>query len=148
VWTPLFGLATRDLDPARAGVASGVLDTLQEFGSLLATAVLGAVLAGRLGVTLPAAANDVAATLPEQARQPFLAGMAQAAHGGIEVGAGQAAAALPANLPPALADQLRAAASHTFAVGFTDAMRPTMIVPICVVVAAAIAVLFVPKKRS
>jgi EmrB/QacA subfamily drug resistance transporter len=28
VWTPLFGLATRDLPPARAGIGAGVLDTV------------------------------------------------------------------------------------------------------------------------
>lgn len=45
VWTPLFGLATQDMAQSRAGVAAGVLDTMQEFGTVLATAVLGAVLA-------------------------------------------------------------------------------------------------------
>src|SRR6478672_8964718 len=49
VWTPVFGLATRDMPPSRAGIGAGVLDTVQEFGAVLATAVLGALLANRLG---------------------------------------------------------------------------------------------------
>ena len=48
VWVPVFGLATRDMPPARAGIGAGVLDTVQEFGAVLATAVLGAFLANRL----------------------------------------------------------------------------------------------------
>src|SRR6478609_3375764 len=48
VWTPVFGLATRDMPPSRAGIGAGVLDTVQEFGAVFATAVLGALLANRL----------------------------------------------------------------------------------------------------
>ena len=51
VWTPVFGLATRDMPPSRAGIGAGVLDTVQEFGSVLATAVLGAVLANRIAAS-------------------------------------------------------------------------------------------------
>ena len=147
VWTPLFGLATSDLDPARAGVAAGVLDTLQEFGAVLATAVLGAVLANRLTESLATQAARSAAALPEEARAPFVAGMQQAGSGGIHVGAGQASGSLPADLPADLAAQLGAAIEHTFAVAFTDAMKPTMLVPIGVVLLAAIAVTFVRGGR-
>jgi len=148
VWTPLFGLATSRMEPARAGVAAGVLDTVQEFGSVLATAVLGAVLANRLTAAMADQAVVAAATLPEQARQPFLAGMAQAASGGIEVGAGQVSAGIPVDLPADLAAHLHAAAQHTFAAAFTDAMKPTMIVPMVVILAAAGAVLFVRDGRA
>ena len=147
VWTPLFGLATSRMEPARAGVAAGVLDTLQEFGSVLATAVLGAVLANRLTGAMTDQAVVAAAALPQQARQPFLDGMTQAASGGIEVGAGQAAGSIPADVSADLAAQLHAAAQHTFAAAFTDAMKPTMIVPIVVILAAAVAVLFVRDGR-
>ncbi|RIJ78172.1 DHA2 family efflux MFS transporter permease subunit [Nakamurella silvestris] len=148
VWTPLFGLATRDMDPSRAGVAAGVLDTLQEFGSVLATAVLGAVLANRLTDALVSQAAVAAAGLPDGARSAFLDGMAQAGSGGIQVGAGQAGEfTLPADVPATVAEQIRAAAEHTFAAGFTDAMKPTMVVPVVVILAAAVAVLFVRSVR-
>ena len=142
VWTPLFGLATANLDPARAGVAAGVLDTVQEFGSMLATAVLGALLANRLATNLPAEAAVAAQQLPAQAQQPFVAAMTAAASGNLSVGAGQASdLALPSGVPADVAGQIRAAADHVFAVAFTDAMRPTMLVPVIVVLLAAVAVL-------
>lgn len=143
VWTPVFGLATRDMPPSRAGVGAGVLDTVQEFGSVLATAILGALLANRLASALVAQASVAAAGLPEAARGPFVDGFAAAAGGGLQVGAGQAQEALPAGLPAELADQLAAAARHTFAAAFTDAMDPVILVAVGVVLAAAVAVLFV-----
>ncbi len=88
-----------------------------------------------------------AAGLPEAAREPFLAGMTQAASGGIEIGAGQAAGTLPAGVPADVAAQIQAAIQHTFSAAFTEAMRPTVLVPVIVIVIAAIAVLFVRGGR-
>jgi len=143
VWTPVFGLATRDMPPSRAGIGAGVLDTVQEFGSVLATAILGALLANRLADELVTQAQASAASLPEAARVPFVEGMTQAASGGLQVGAGQAQAALPAGVPPAVADQIAATAQHTFAAAFTDSMQPVILVAVAVILAAAGAVLFV-----
>ncbi|HOZ56562.1 MAG TPA: MFS transporter [Nakamurella multipartita] len=148
VWTPVFGLATRDMPPARAGVGAGVLDTVQEFGAVLATAILGAVLANRLADAMVAQAQLVAAGLPAAARAPFVDGLTQAAHGGLSVGAGQAQSSWPADVPAALADQLAAAAQRTFAAAFTDAMGPVIRVAIGVVLAAAVAVLFVRSRST
>ncbi len=148
VWTPVFGLATRDMLPARAGVGAGVLDTVQEFGAVLATAILGAVLANRLADAMVAQAQLVAAGLPAAARAPFVDGLTQAAHGGLSVGAGQAQSSWPADVPAALADQLAAAAQQTFAAAFTDAMGPVIRVAIGVVLAAAVAVLFVRSRST
>jgi len=143
VWTPVFGLATRDMPPSRAGIGAGVLDTVQEFGSVLATAILGAVLANRLASELVGQASAAAAGLPEQARAPFVDGLTRAASGGLQVGAGQAQDALPADVPPAVADQIGAAAHHAFAAAFTDAMDPVILVAVGVILAAVVAVLFV-----
>jgi len=51
-WIPIFSLATRDLRPELAGVASGVLSTIQELGGVIAAAVIGALLQNRLVVAL------------------------------------------------------------------------------------------------
>ena len=64
VWTPVFGLATRDMPPSRAGIGAGVLDTVQEFGAVLATAILGALLANRLTAAMTTQAQAAAAALP------------------------------------------------------------------------------------
>ena len=144
VWTPVFGLATRDMPPARAGVGAGVLDTVQEFGAVLATAVLGALMANRIAAELTTQTQLAAATLAEQAREPFLAGMAAADAGGVEVGAGQVSALpLPAEVPAGVAEQIHRAAQQVFSTAFTEAMRPTMGVAIVVILAAAAGVLFV-----
>jgi hypothetical protein len=90
-----------------------------------------------------AQASVAAAGLPEAAQAPFVAGMTQAASGGLHVGAGQAEASLPADVPDSVADQITAAARHTFATAFTDAMVPVILVAIGVILAAAVAVLFV-----
>jgi len=148
VWTPLFGLATRDMPPSRAGIGAGVLDTVQEFGAVLATAILGALLANRLADALVTQASVAAAGLPPAAREPFVAGMTQAAAGGLQVGAGQVESALPAQVPAAVADQITAAAHHTFAAAFTDAMDPVILAAVGVILAAAVAVLFVRSSGA
>ena len=75
--------------------------------------------------------------------------MTTAGSGGIEVGAGQASGmALPDGVPAPVAEQIHAAAQHVFAAAFTDAMRPTMVVPIVVILLAAGAVLFVRSKPA
>jgi EmrB/QacA subfamily drug resistance transporter len=148
VWTPLFGLATAEMDPARAGVAAGVLDTLQEFGSMLATAVLGALLAARLASNLPVEAETAAQQLPPAAQEPFMTAMTAASSGSLSVGAGQASDfTLPPGVPTDVANAIRGAAQQAFNAAFTDAMRPTMIVPVVVVLVAAVAVLFVKYRR-
>ena len=101
VWTPLFGLATRDLPPARAGVGAGLLDTVQEFGSVFATAALGALLASSLSDHMRDAATASASALPPELQAPFVEGLTAAGSGGLHVGAGQAASsAVPAGCRP------------------------------------------------
>jgi MFS family permease len=95
IWTPLFGLATRDLRPELAGVASGVVSTIQELGGVIASAAVGALLQNRLAVALQ-----------EQAVRA--------------------------------ATQPRPAAHDVFARAFTSAMRPSMALPIAVLVLAAL----------
>jgi EmrB/QacA subfamily drug resistance transporter len=147
VWTPVFGLATRDMPPSRAGIGAGVLDTVQEFGSVVATAVLGALLANRITASMLTEAKAAAAGLPAPAQGPFVDAMTTVGSGGIEVGAGQASGGtVPAGVPAPVAEQIHTAAQHAFAAGFTDAMRPTMVLPIVVIVLAAAAVLFVRSK--
>src|SRR5207244_2509542 len=44
IWTPVFSIATRDLPVRLGGVASGVINTIQELGGVLASAAIGAFL--------------------------------------------------------------------------------------------------------
>src|SRR2546429_983004 len=47
IWTPLFSVATRNLRSDLAGVGAGVLDTIQELGTVIGSAVIGALLQNR-----------------------------------------------------------------------------------------------------
>jgi EmrB/QacA subfamily drug resistance transporter len=140
VWTPLYDLATRDLKPELAGTASGVLNTMQELGTVIASAAIGAVLQNQLASSLRSEAVAYSSQLPTPFQQPFINGFADAAKQGLEVGAGQNGAALqlPPGIPQQVADQLAQLGHAVFTHAFVDAMRPSMALPIGIVILAAI----------
>ena len=141
IWTPVFSIATRDLPVRLGGVASGVINTIQEVGGVLASAVIGAFLQNRLAVALHDRAVAASGQLPEQYRAQFVDGFSHAARTGFEVGIGQSGANL--NLP----EQVQAIAHDVFTHAFVDAKHPTMVVPIVILVVAATASVFVRGLR-
>lgn len=149
VWTPVYSLATQNLQPQLAGVASGVLSTVQELGGVLASAAVGALLQARLAAALHAQAVQEAAALPPAVRAPFVAGFSHAASSGLEVGRGQSGAsvALPPHLPPSVVQHIAQLAHTVFTRAFVDAMRPTLILPISMVVLAMVACFAVRQPR-
>jgi len=140
VWTPLFDLGTRTLQPRLAGAASGVFSTIQELGAVLATAVIGAVLQNQLATALRAEATTYSAQLPAPVRQPFIDGFASAAKTGFEVGAGQSGTALqlPPGIPADVAAQIGQIGHAVFTHAFVDAMRPAMAIALAVVFISAL----------
>jgi EmrB/QacA subfamily drug resistance transporter len=150
VWVPIFGLATRDLQPRLAGVGAGVLDTVQEIGSVVATAVIGAVLQTRLAQALVAEASARAAALPQAARAGFVSGFRTPAGGGLDIGSGAGPGAATgaagtdggaggmAGAGADLARQLARLGQEVFRHAYVTAMRPTMLVPLLVLLAAAL----------
>jgi len=149
VWTPVYSLAMRDLQPRLAGVASGVLSTVQELGTVIGSAAIGAVLQNQLATGLHVHAVGDASRLPDQFRAPFIAGFSQAAAHGLEVGRGQTGGSLqlPAGVPAQIVHQLEGLAHAVFTQAFVDAMRPSMALAIAVVLVAALGVLGV-RARS
>lgn len=143
VWTPVFSLATRDLQPRLAGVASGVISTIQELGAVIGSAAVGAVLQNQLAADLHRRAVTVAGQLPGQIRRPFVSAFNNAASSGLEVGRGQTGASLaaPAGIPAQVVQQLQQLAHAVFNQAFVDAMRPAMALAIVVALVAAIAAL-------
>jgi EmrB/QacA subfamily drug resistance transporter len=142
IWMPVFSIGTRDLPAHLGGVASGVINTIQELGGVLASAIVGAFLQSRLALALHDRAIQASAQLPASAQRPFVDGFANAAKNGLEVGAGQSGAQL--SLPP----QLAALAHNVFTNAFVDAMHPTLVLPIAVLVIAAVATGFVRTRRA
>jgi EmrB/QacA subfamily drug resistance transporter len=150
VWTPVYSLATRDLQPRLAGVASGVLSTVQELGTVIGSAAIGAVLQNRLATGLQEHAVGYAAQLPDQVRARFVEGFSQAASHGLEVGRGQTGSSLqlPAGVPAQIVQQLERLAHAVFTQAFVDAMRPSMALAIGVVLVAAMGVLGVRGRAA
>jgi EmrB/QacA subfamily drug resistance transporter len=141
IWTPVFSIATRDLPTHLAGVASGVINTIQELGGVIASAAVGALLQNQLALALHDRAMAASVQLPAQYRAPFVSGFSSAAHSGFEVGAGQSGASL--QLPA----QVQAIAHYVFTHAFVDAMHPTLVLPIAILVLAAYAAVFVRGAR-
>jgi fucose permease len=104
VWTPVFSIATRNLSPELGGVASGVINTIQELGTVIASAAVGALLQNRLASALHNEAVARSAQLPAAVRPGFVDGFSHAAHNGFEVGAGQTGSGL--QLPPGIPQQV------------------------------------------
>jgi len=149
VWTPVFSIATRSLDPKLAGVASGVINTLQELGTVIASAVVGAVLQNRLSTALHDQAVARSTQLPADLQARFVDGFSHAARNGFEVGAGQSGTSLqlPPGVPAQVVRLLQDAAHYVFTHAFVDAMRPTLILPLAIIVVAAAGAFFVRADK-
>ena len=141
IWTPVFSIGTRDLPAHLGGAASGVINTIQELGGVLASAIVGAFLQNRLALSLHDQAVAASGQLPEPYRADFVKGFSHAARTGFEVGAGQSGASL--QLPA----QVQAIAHSVFTHAFVDAMHPTLVLPIAVLLMAAAATFFVRTQR-
>jgi EmrB/QacA subfamily drug resistance transporter len=150
VWTPLYDLGTRTLQPRLAGAASGVFSTIQELGAVLATAVVGAVLQNQLATALRSEATTYSSQLPQPFRTPFVDGFSNAAKSGFEVGAGQSGTALqlPPGVPADLAAQIGQIAHAVFTHAFVDAMRPAMAIALVVVFIGALVTLRARQPKA
>ncbi|TMD65749.1 MAG: DHA2 family efflux MFS transporter permease subunit [Chloroflexi bacterium] len=150
IWTPVYSLATRDLQPRLAGVASGVISTVQELGAVIGSAAIGAVLQNQLATDLHSRAVSYSTQLPPQAQGPFVDGFSKAANAGLQIGRGQTGTnlALPAGVPAQIVHQIQLVAHAVFTQAFVDAMRPTMVLAIVVILVAAIGTLGVRNRPS
>src|ERR1700737_1309608 len=144
IWTPVFSLATRDLQPRLAGVASGVISTVQELGAVIGSAAIGALLQNQLATDLHNRAVSYSSQLPAQAQGPFVDGFSKAANAGLEVGRGQTGTSLslPAGVPAQIVHQIQLVAHAVFTQAFVDAMRPTMAFAVVIILVAAIGALW------
>jgi MFS family permease len=138
VFAPLTALAMRDVQPALAGAASGVLFTTRQVGQALGSAVIGSVLANQVASGLPAQAARLAAQVPTPLRGQFLAGFRQASHASQSFGIGQArTAALSSDPSPAVAHRLAVVSHEVFGQAFLNAARPSLAICAAVLLLAA-----------
>src|SRR5437868_6313813 len=135
VFAPMATEATRNVPAHLAGAASGVNNTIRQVGSVLGSAAVGAVLQNQLASSLRNEAATRSATLPADVRGGFVDSFANAAKGGLEVGAGQSGAEqhLPPGIPPNVAHRVQELAGQVFSHGFVHAMKPTMLSPLPII---------------
>jgi EmrB/QacA subfamily drug resistance transporter len=148
IFAPLATMAIRAAPPALAGAASGVLNTGRQLGATLAGAITGAVLAAQLTSAMHARALADSRLLPATARAGFTAGFSRAARSGLQVGPGQSAARLPRGTPPPLIPQLRSLIHDVFTHGYITAMRPTLAIPVAILIAGAAACLLLRRTPA
>jgi EmrB/QacA subfamily drug resistance transporter len=142
-FAPLQTIAMLNIAPRMAGAASGVINTTRQLGAVIGSAAVGALLQNQIATKLVAQAQANAAQLDPRFREPFVEAFRHAASGGLNVGAGQTGATLPAGIPPQAQASIAHVAMETFQQGFTAAMRATLVLPIVVLAFAALSCLLV-----
>jgi len=147
-FAPMTTVTMQRVNPQLAGAASGLLNTTRQLGGAFGSAVVGAILQTRLANELVSQAQAQAASLPAPFRLPFVHGFAKAANGVLEVGRGQSGVALPSGIPPAAAAQVQQVAHDVFAQAFINAMRPSLVVPIAVLLFGAVLTSAITARRT
>ncbi|MFF6956685.1 MFS transporter [Streptomyces sp. NPDC088197] len=149
-FTPMATEVMRNVPPKLTGAASGVNNALRQVGSVMAGAVIGAVLQNQLASSLKDQAAQRAGAVPSDYRAGFLKNFDNAGKH-LEVG-GQSSSAMkfPSNVPADIAHRIQDTAAAVFGHGFVDAMKPTMYVPMAVLFVGVIACLIIvgPKKSA
>jgi hypothetical protein len=117
---------------------------------VLGGAAVGAVLQNQLASALRDEASARSSALPADVRPGFVQGFANAAKGGLEVGAGQSGAEqqLPPGVPPNVAHRVHELAGQVFSHGFVHAMKPAMWLPIAVILLSAAACLTLKGRKG
>ncbi|NUS16204.1 MAG: MFS transporter [Streptomyces sp.] len=141
-FSPMAGEAMRNVPPKLTGAASGVNNALRQMGSVLAGAVVGAVLQGRFAAGLKDQAARHAGDVPAAYRPSFVHAF-DAAGRRLDVASPSAGPAVPKGAPAGAAERVREAAAAVFGHGFVDAMGPTLLVSVGVLGVGVLSCLFV-----
>jgi EmrB/QacA subfamily drug resistance transporter len=145
-FAPMTTVAMRNIEPRVAGSASAVLNTIRQLGAVIGSAVVGALLQNQLATTLHNEAVSHAGALPVAFQARFIAIFTNISSSGFQVGAGETGAKLPANIPPAVAQQLTSLAHDVFVSGYIDAMKNTLVLPIAFLAFTALTTLLIRRR--
>jgi len=149
IFAPLATIAMREVTVVMAGAASGFMNTTRQIGSVLGSAVAGAVLEGQLAAALREQSSAAAAQVPEALRSQFVAGFTGLSSDGTDLGrVRDIATFLPPGLPVETLEQLQALAQQVFASAFVDAMRPTLTVSVLLLAVSAVSCAFIRRRRA
>jgi len=132
VYSPLTNAAMSAVPGPLVGAASGVFNTARQVGGVLGSAASGVLLQVGIAVSVPDAAREHAQRLPIQYREQFVDGISRAANTASQFsGAGPK---MPAEVPPSAAEFVRQVALDAFHLGFTNAAKATLVLPVVVLV--------------
>ena len=131
-FAPMTTVAMRNINPRMAGAASGVFNTTRQVGSVIGTAGVGALLQNRLFSALTSQARQRTVGLPAATRAHLISGFQAAARSGLEGGSGHRLTGLPGQI---------------FSHGFVQAMRPTMLAPIAILLIGAASCLLIRRGQ-
>lgn len=121
---PLAAEAMRSVEPRLAGAASGVNNTIRQLGSVIGSAVVGAIMQHQLISEIHSGADSRAARLPADVRERFTGAFSSDAT--RDAGAHQVAAAVPHDLA-ATAGKL---AREVYADGYLSLLHSTLLLPV------------------
>ena len=144
---PLTTEALREVRPALAGAAAGMLNTSRQLGSATGLAVIGAVLQNQLVSAMQDRAAADAVGLPAPIRQGFIDGFARAGNAGLEVGRGQSGGAQPpAGLSPDAVQLVQRLTHDVFVNGYANAMRPTLAVAVVALLLGTVSCVLIAQR--
>ncbi len=132
VFSPLTAAATYGLPPHLVGAASGVFNTSRQVGGVLGSATTGLLLQVGLSFSVPAAAREYAQVLPPRYADEFVRRISDAANTASQFGG--EGPAIPADWSPTIAERVRDLATDAFALGFTNAAKATLVLPVVVLI--------------
>jgi EmrB/QacA subfamily drug resistance transporter len=148
-FAPLTTTAMRNVAPQMAGAASGVLNTVRQVGTVIGTAAVGALLQNRLVAAWASQAASRSQGLPGPVRNQLVAGFRDAAKSGLQVGSGQDGGVKPPpHTPATLAHQIALIGHDVFTTGFVQAMRQTAVMPVAVMMLAALSCLAIRGRKA
>jgi EmrB/QacA subfamily drug resistance transporter len=147
VFAPMSNIAMRSVEPMLAGTASGIFNTSRQVGGVLGSAAIGVLLQARISASMSSEAVDAAKALPQQYQADFIDSLSHAANSANELN-DRVGAAIPANLPPSVADRIQQLAGQVVHNGLTDATREAMLLPIGVLLIGAVAALLMRRNPA
>jgi EmrB/QacA subfamily drug resistance transporter len=144
VYAPLTSAAMANVPTEQVGSASGVFNLSRQVGGVLGSAASGLLLQIGIAVSVPVAARDYAERLPFQYRDQFVDAISRAANTASQFsGTGPQ---VPADVSPSVAEHVRRVATEAFQLGFTNAAKATLVLPIVVLVLGMISAAGLPDK--
>ncbi|WP_156893152.1 DHA2 family efflux MFS transporter permease subunit [Actinokineospora enzanensis] len=132
VFSPLTAAATLGMPPHLVGGASGVFNTSRQVGGVLGSATTGLLLQVGLGFAVPEAARDYAKVLPPRYAGEFVRRITEAAQTASQFGG--EGPKVPSDWSPSIAERVRELATDAFHLGFTNAAKATLVLPVVVLV--------------